>query len=70
MVGIYAYFLLQMAKILSIMLYQAVQGKIILGWVTFWGYVSLPSHKSITQTDVVYQAWVWLPILGTITQAG
>mgnify|MGYP000371361967 FL=1 len=59
-----------MAKILSSMLYQAVGGKIILGWVTFLGYVTLPSQGNFTQTDVVYPAWVWLPSLGTVTQAG
>ena len=52
------------------MLYQAVRGKIILGWVTFPGYVTLPSLGNFTQTDVVYPAWVWLPSLGMITQAG
>ena len=36
--------LLRMAKILSSMLYQAVGGKIILGWVTVLGYVTLPSQ--------------------------
>ena len=45
-------------------------GKIILGWVTFLGYVTLPSQGNFTQTDVVYPAWVWLPSLGTIAQAG
>ena len=60
----------RMAKILSSMLYQAVGGKIILGWVTFLGYVTLPSQGNFTQTDVVYPAWVWLPSLGTVTQAG
>ena len=29
-------------------------GKIILGWVIFLGYVTLPSHGNFTQTDVVY----------------
>ena len=53
--------LLRMAKILSGMLYQAVGGKIILGWVTFLGYVTLPSQGKFTQTDLVYPAWVWLP---------
>ena len=52
------------------MLYQAVRGKIILGWVTFPGYVTLPSHGNFTQTDVVYPAWVRLPKLGKVTQAG
>ena len=51
------------------MLYQAVGGKIILGWVTFLGYVTLPSQGNFIQTDVVYPAWVWLPSLGKITQA-
>ena len=62
--------LLQMAKILSSMLYQAVRGKIILGWVILPGYVTLPILGNFTQTDVVYPAWVWLPSLGTVTQAG
>ena len=51
----------RMAKILSSMHYQAVGGKIILGWVTFLGYVTLPSQGNFTKTDVVYPAWVWLP---------
>ena len=59
-----------MAKILSSMLYQAVRGKIILGWVTFPGYVTLPSLGNFTQTDVIYPAWVWLPSLGMVTQPG
>ena len=59
-----------MAKILSSMLYQAVRGEIILGWVTLSGFVPLTSHGNLTQTDVVYPAWVWLPSLGTVTQAG
>ena len=50
-----------MAKILSSMLYQAVGGKINLVWVTFLGYVTLPSQGNFTQTDVVYPAWLWLP---------
>ena len=57
-----------MAKILSSMFYQAVRGKLILGWVTFQGYVTLPSLGNFTQTDVVYPAWVWLPSLGMVTQ--
>ena len=52
------------------MLYQAVRGEIILGWVTLPGYVTLPSLGKFTQTDVFYPAWVWLPSLGTVTQAG
>ena len=40
LVLIYA-FLSQMAKLLSSMLYQAVRGKIILGWVIFPGYETL-----------------------------
>ena len=60
----------RMAKILSSMLYQAVGGKIILGWVTFLGYVTLPSQSNFTQTDVVYPAWVRLPMLGKVTQTG
>ena len=36
-------------------------GKLILGWVTFLGYVPLPSQGNFIQTDVVYPAWVWLP---------
>ena len=63
-------FLSQMAKILSSMLYQAVRGKIILGRVIFPGYVTLPIHGIFTQTDIVYPAWLWLPSLGTVTQAG
>ena len=51
----------RMATILSRMLYQAVGGKIILGWVTFLSYVTLPSQGNFTQTDVVYPSWVWLP---------
>ena len=43
-----------MAKLLSSMLYQAVGGKIILGWVTFLGFVTLPIQGNFTQTDVVY----------------
>ena len=34
---------------------------IILGWVTFLGYVTLPSQGNFIQTDIVYPAWVWLP---------
>ena len=64
------HFLSQMAKISSGILYQAVKGKIILGWVIFPGYVTLPSHGNFTQTDIVYPAWVWLPSLGTVTKAG
>ena len=60
----------RMAKILSSMLYQAVGGEIILGWVTFLGYVTLPSQGNFTQPDVVYPAWVWLLSLATVTQAG
>ena len=52
------------------MLYQAVVGEIILGRVTFSGYVTLPRHGNLSQTDVVYPAWVWLPKLGKVTQAG
>ena len=36
-------FLSQMGKILSSMLYQAVRGNIIQGWVTFPGYVPYPA---------------------------
>ena len=50
------------------MLYQAVRGKIILGWVIFPDYVTSPSHGNLTQIDLVYPAWVWLPTLGMITQ--
>ena len=50
------------------MLYQAVRGKIILGWVTFQGYVTLPTLGNFTQTDVVYPAWVWLSSLGMVIQ--
>ena len=66
----YALLLAQMGKILSRILFQVVKGKIILGWVIFLGYVTLPSHGNFTQTDEVYPAWVWLPSLGTVTQAG
>ena len=66
----YTVFMSQMAKILSSMLYQAIRGKIILGWVTFPGYVTLPSHGNFTQTGVVYPAWVWLTSLGMVTQSG
>ena len=59
-----------MVKILSSMPYQALRDEVILDWVTFPGYVTLPSHGNYTQTDVVYQAWVWLPSLGMVTQAG
>ena len=59
-----------MAKILHSMLYQAMRGKIILSWFTFQGCVTLHSLGIFTQTDVVYQAWVWLPSLGMVTQAG
>ena len=52
------------------MLDQAVRGKLILGWVTFPGYVTLPSHGNFNQTNVVYTAWVWLLSMGTVTQAG
>ena len=65
-----SFFLLRMAKILSSMLYQAVGGKIILGGVTFSGYVTLPRQGNLTQMDVVYPAWVRLPKLGKVTQAG
>ena len=37
----HTYFWLQMKKKLSSILYQAVRGKIILGWVTFPGYLPL-----------------------------
>ena len=50
------------------MLYQAVRGKSILGWVTFPGYITLPSLGNFTKTDVVYRALVWLPSLGMVTQ--
>ena len=52
------------------MLYKALRGKMSMGWVTFPGYVILPSHSNFTQIDVVYQAWVPLPKLGKVTQAG
>ena len=51
----------RMAKIFFSMLYQAVGGKLILGWVTFLGYLTLSSQGNFTQTDVVYPACVWLP---------
>ena len=38
----------RMTKILSSVLYQAVGGKIILGWVSFLGYVTLPSQGNFT----------------------
>ena len=50
--------------------YHAVRGKIYLGLVTFLGYVTSSSHGNFTQTDLVYPAWVQLPKLGKITQAG
>ena len=53
----------RMAKILSSMLYQAVRGKIILGWVTFPGYVTLPSHGNFTQTSSRGLARIPLPPL-------
>ena len=59
-----------MAKILFSMLDQAVRGKIIVGWVTFPGYVTLTSLCNFTQTGVVYPAWVRLPRLSAVTQAG
>ena len=37
-----------------ITLYQAARGKLILGWLTFPGLVTLPSLGIVTQTDVVY----------------
>ena len=49
------------------MLYQAVRGKISLGWLTFPSYETLPSLGNFTQTDVVYPAWVWLLSLSTVT---
>ena len=52
------------------MLYQAVRGKIILAWVTFSGYVPLPSHGKFTQPKFGTPAWVNLPKLGKFTQAG
>ena len=64
----HSHFLLRMAQILSSMIYQAVRGKIILGWVSFPGYVTLPSLGNFTQTGVVYPAWVWLASLGMVTQ--
>ena len=50
------------------MLYQAVRGKIILGWVTFQSNVTLPSLGDFTQTDVVYPACLWYTSLGMVTQ--
>ena len=52
----------QMAKITTSMPYQAVGGKIILGWVTFLSYVTLPSQGNYIQTDVVYPALVGYPV--------
>ena len=55
------------------MLYQVVRVEIILGWVTFSGFVPLPSHGNLTQNDVVSQPWydypacVLLPKLGKVT---
>ena len=66
----------RMAKILSSMLYQAVRGKIILGWVTFPGYVpypamvTLPKLMKFTQPGYGYPSWVKLPRLGNFTQPG
>ena len=57
-----------MANILSSMHYKAVRSKIILGWVPFPGYVTLPSYGNFTQTDVFYPAWVWFPSVGMVTQ--
>ena len=57
----HTHILSQMAKILSSLLYQAVEGKIILGCVTFLDYVTLPSQGKSTKTDVVNPAWLWLP---------
>ena len=43
------------------MLYQSVRDKIIMGCVTFPGYVILASLGNFIQTDVVYPAgWVKL----------
>ena len=50
-------FLLQMAKILSSVLYQAMRGKIILGWVNFPVYVKLPKLGKVNN-------------LGNFTQPG
>ena len=59
--SIQRHFLSEMAKILFIMLYQSVRYKIIMGCVTFPGYVALASLGNFTQTDVVYRAgWVKL----------
>ena len=49
------------------MLDQAVRGKLILGWVTFPGYVTLPSYGNFNQTNVVDTAWVWLLSMGTVS---
>ena len=43
-------------------------GKIILGWVTFLGYVTLPSQGNFTETDVVYPACVWLPSIVNVVK--
>ena len=56
-----------MTKILSNMIYQVVRGKVILAWVTFPGYVPLPSHGNFTQPGYGYPAWVRLPKLGKVT---
>ena len=66
----HTHFLSRMAKILSNMLYQAVRGKMILGWSSFPGYVTLPSNGNFTKTNVVNPTLVWLPSLGVDTQAG
>ena len=50
------HFLSQTAKILLIMLYLFVRDKIILGCVTFPGYLTLASLGNFTQTDVGYSA--------------
>ena len=55
-------FLSQMAHILSSLLYQAVRGKVILEWVTFPGYVTLPIFVKFIQTDV--------PSVGMVIQPG
>ena len=64
------FFLLRIAKIFSSMLYQAVGVEIILGWVIFPGYVTLPSTGNFTQTDVVYPAWIWVLSLCNFSQPG
>ena len=61
----HARLLSRMANILS-----NGMGKIILGWATSPRYVTLSNHDNFTQTDIVYPAWVRLPKIDKVTQAG